>query len=645
MRGVCREARVGPACLVRAGGRGGGQEARPVAANWHFGQSPGPPSPRLHSEPSPAIPGCFPAQAHPDRLLLEGGAVGRGRGAIPTGDPAALAISSKPAGWGDGASRRPPQCPGPHGHHGWIRAHSRPRPRWALVAIAVAAAILTASCLLCVVCCYCRRARRRKPRDKEAVGLGSVRGTTTTHLVQPEVDDVGSGPGGAQQWGRLQLSLEYDLGSQEIRVGLKQAVDLRARSPGAQRTPTPASACRAQTRDQGAPRHALPRVRRDCCFRVPLAELPRTTLWVQVLDFKRVSGHEPLGELHLPLGTVDLQHVLEIWRQLGPPGTAEAEQTGELCFSLQYVPGSGRLTVVVLEARGLSLGLAEPYVKVQLMLNRKKWKTRRTSARKGTAAPYFNEAFSFLVPLSQIQSVDLVLAIWARGSRLRAEPVGKVALGAWASGQPLQHWADMLAHCPAAHRPVAPPAACRGGLQDGGKRNRAMTARRQHLKSVMLQIAATELEKEESRKETEKQNYLSEHCPPLHIPGSTAELQELCKQLHAKVDAAEEEKYDMEVKVQKSSKELEDMNQKLFDLRGKFKRPPLRRVRMSADAMLKALLGSKHKVCMDLRANLKQVKKEDTEKERDLRDVGDWRKNIEEKSGMEGRKKMFESES
>jgi len=31
---------------------------------------------------------------------------------------------------------------------------------------------------------------------------------------------------------------------------------------------------------------------------------------------------------------------------------------------------------------------------------------------------------------------------------------------------------------------------------------------------------------------------------------------------------------------------------------------------MSADAMLQALLGSKHKVSMDLRANLKQVKKE-----------------------------------
>uniref|UniRef100_A0A8C9DRH0 Troponin I, fast skeletal muscle n=1 Tax=Prolemur simus TaxID=1328070 RepID=A0A8C9DRH0_PROSS len=163
----------------------------------------------------------------------------------------------------------------------------------------------------------------------------------------------------------------------------------------------------------------------------------------------------------------------------------------------------------------------------------------------------------------------------------------------------------------------------------------------------MLQIAATELEKEEGRREAEKQNYLSEHCPPLHIPGSMAEVQELCKQLHAKIDAGRGEE---EVRVQSwvptaSPLQLEDMNQKLFDLRGKFKRPPLRRVRMSADAMLKALLGSKHKVCMDLRANLKQVKKEDTEKERDLRDVGDWRKNIEEKSGMEGRKKMFETES
>lgn len=62
------------------------------------------------------------------------------------------------------------------------------------------------------------------------------------------------------------------------------------------------------------------------------------------------------------------------------------------------------------------------------------------------------------------------------------------------------------------------------------------------------------------------------------------------------------------------SPQIKDLNIKVLDLRGKFKRPNLRRVRVSADAILRSLLGSKHKVSLDLRANLKSVKKEETEK-------------------------------
>ncbi|CAB1323463.1 unnamed protein product [Coregonus sp. 'balchen'] len=80
-------------------------------------------------------------------------------------------------------------------------------------------------------------------------------------------------------------------------------------------------------------------------------------------------------------------------------------------------------------------------------------------------------------------------------------------------------------------------------------------------------------------------------------------------------------------------------------MRGKFKKPALKKVRMSADAMLQALLGSKHKVTMDLRSNLKQVKKDEKKEDKDLRDVGDWRKNIDDKAGMDGRKKMFQGDS
>ncbi|RVE71496.1 hypothetical protein OJAV_G00052360 [Oryzias javanicus] len=124
-----------------------------------------------------------------------------------------------------------------------------------------------------------------------------------------------------------------------------------------------------------------------------------------------------------------------------------------------------------------------------------------------------------------------------------------------------------------------------------------------------------------------------------------AELQELCREIHHKIDVTDEERYDLETKVNKANKEINDLKIKVQDLMGKFKKPVLKKVRMSADAMLKALLGSKHTVNLDLRANLKQVKKEAKEEDKELRDVGDWRKNIEDKSGMDGRKKMFEAET
>ncbi|KAG5849232.1 troponin I, fast skeletal muscle-like [Anguilla rostrata] len=168
------------------------------------------------------------------------------------------------------------------------------------------------------------------------------------------------------------------------------------------------------------------------------------------------------------------------------------------------------------------------------------------------------------------------------------------------------------------------------------------SSRRHHLKSLMLAIAKDLLEAEAAEAEEERKRYMEENCPALSLPGSTQELQELCKKLHQKIDAVDEQRYDMEGKVSKCDKEIEDLKMKVQDLKGKFKKPALRKVRMSADAMLQALLGSKHKVNMDLRANLKQVKKEVKEEEKD---AGDWRKNIEDKAGMGGRKKMFESDA
>ncbi|CAL1592026.1 unnamed protein product [Knipowitschia caucasica] len=163
------------------------------------------------------------------------------------------------------------------------------------------------------------------------------------------------------------------------------------------------------------------------------------------------------------------------------------------------------------------------------------------------------------------------------------------------------------------------------------------SSRRHHLKSLMLQIAANWLVQEKKELVAAKEAYMAENCPNPDMSGDQNTLMETCKKLHALIDKIDEERYDIQGKVSKADKEIEDLRLKVVDLAG-VKKPALKKVRMSADAMLKALLGSKHTVNMDLRANLKQVKKE--KKEEEVSDVGDWRKNVE---GKADRKKMFET--
>ncbi|XP_062856784.1 troponin I, slow skeletal muscle-like [Trichomycterus rosablanca] len=153
-----------------------------------------------------------------------------------------------------------------------------------------------------------------------------------------------------------------------------------------------------------------------------------------------------------------------------------------------------------------------------------------------------------------------------------------------------------------------------------------------------MKNATSMLVAEKEQNKRERQNTLEERVPPLKLSGlSLQELQELCKDLHRKIDTVDEARYDLEAKVVKNEKEIQSLTQKICELKGSMNRTKLKRVKKSADDKLGALTESKMTAKADFKANLKTVKKEEEKKE----EVTDWRKNVEAMSGMEGRKKLF----
>ncbi|XP_057692640.1 troponin I, slow skeletal muscle-like isoform X2 [Corythoichthys intestinalis] len=157
------------------------------------------------------------------------------------------------------------------------------------------------------------------------------------------------------------------------------------------------------------------------------------------------------------------------------------------------------------------------------------------------------------------------------------------------------------------------------------KKTKYSATRRLHLKSILLRTAASMLLAESEEKRATRERFISE-CFPLPNTSdlSVQELQELCKELHRKIDVTDEARYDIAVKVEKNENEG-------------VRRPSLKRVKKSTEDMLGAYSDSSKLMKADFKANLKTVKKEDEKRE----EVTDWRKNVEAMSGMEGRKKLF----
>ncbi|XP_046440576.1 synaptotagmin 1-like isoform X6 [Daphnia pulex] len=336
-------------------------------------------------------------------------------------------------------------------------------PVWALYCIGIA------------FCCIRRCCRKRRPKDakkglKGAVDLKSVQllGNAYKEKVQPDMDEltdnvediaVEGEKKEEQKLGRLQYKLEYDFNQSNLVVTVHQAEELPALDMGGTSDPyvkvylLPDKKKKFETKVH---RKTLnPVFNESFTFKVPYADAMAKTLVFAIYDFDRFSKHDQIGEVKVPLCMVDLAQTIEEWAEVTSV-EGEGGQLGDICFSLRYVPTAGKLTVVILEAKNLKKmdvgGLSDPYVKIALMQNGKRLKKKKTSIKKCTLNPYYNESFTFEVPFEQIQKVQLVVTVVDYDRIGTSDPIGKAILGCNATGTELRHWSDMLA---SPRRPIA----------------------------------------------------------------------------------------------------------------------------------------------------------------------------------------------
>ncbi|XP_068574631.1 synaptotagmin Va isoform X2 [Cebidichthys violaceus] len=363
---------------------------------------------------------------------------------------------------------RPPP-PSHHSNHQFTSMKNKffnelthlPMPMWAVGAIVVVVLALIACMGFCIYKKCCNKGKKPKKVRERKGG----RGRRKKDKDGEDGEDKKEGEDGKEEeekenLGKLEYSLDYNFTDNQLIVGILQAQDLAAMDVGGSSDPyvkvymLPDKKKKFETKVQR--KNLCPVFNETFTFKIPYSELGGQTLVLQVFDFDRFGKHDVIGEIKIAMNSIDLAQPIQEWKDLVGGEKEEQEKLGDVCISLRYVPTAGKLTVNIMEAKNLKKmdvgGLSDPFVKVVLQHNGKRLKKKKTSVKQNTLNPYFNESFSFEIPFSQIQKVQVLITVYDYDKLGSNDAIGKCWIGYGASGVGLRHWSDMLAN---PRRPVA----------------------------------------------------------------------------------------------------------------------------------------------------------------------------------------------
>ncbi|KAM9398495.1 double C2-like domain-containing protein beta [Salvelinus alpinus] len=183
-----------------------------------------------------------------------------------------------------------------------------------------------------------------------------------------------------------------------------------------------------------------------------------------VCDMDRLGRNEFIGEVRVALkklskgeskrfkmGLERITQNKDINKETVEQGTPVAEEErGRILVSLCYSPEKSCLLVGIVRCAHLaamdSNGYSDPFVKIVLQPDMGKKSKYKTTVKKKTLNPEFNEEFVYEVPHDQLAKKTLEISVWDYDLGMSNDFIGGVELGIHAKGVRLKHWFECLKH-------------------------------------------------------------------------------------------------------------------------------------------------------------------------------------------------------
>uniref|UniRef100_A0A3P9K998 Synaptotagmin IXa n=1 Tax=Oryzias latipes TaxID=8090 RepID=A0A3P9K998_ORYLA len=298
-------------------------------------------------------------------------------------------------------------------------------------------------------------------RQDSLTGMGLGLGSLKPELYQPCSTDEDEGSHRGRSCGRLHFVLKFDCNLEQLIVKIHKAEDLPAKDFSGTSDPyvkiylLPDRKTKHQTKVH---RKTLNPVFDEVfLFPVAYSELPTRKLHFTVYDFDRFSRHDIIGQVVVDnfLELADFPRETQLCLNI-QYASSDNVDLGDLMFSLCYLPTAGRLTITMIKARNLKAmditGASDPYVKVSLMCEGRRLKKRKTSTKRNTLNPIYNEAIVFDVPPENIEQISLLIAVMDYDRVGHNEVIGVCRVGNDADSLGREHWNEMLTY---PRKPVA----------------------------------------------------------------------------------------------------------------------------------------------------------------------------------------------